>query len=91
MIAIRLEIQAVADGRADREDNVLKNAPHTAEDTSADAWSHPYTREQAAFPVSRLRDHKYWPAVARIDNPYGDRNLVCECPPVEAYAGVGQD
>ncbi len=91
MIAIRREIQAVADGRADREDNVLKNAPHTAEDTSADGWSHPYTREEAAFPVSGLRDHKYWPAVARIDNPYGDRNLMCACPPVEAYAGVGQD
>jgi glycine dehydrogenase len=85
MIAIRGEIQAVLDGRADARDNVLKGAPHTAEETSADTWTHPYSREQAAFPVGGLRDHKYWPAVSRIDNPYGDRNLMCVCPPVEAY------
>jgi len=85
MIAIRGEIQAVIDGRADARDNVLKGAPHTAEETSADAWTHPYSREQAAFPVGGLRDHKYWPAVSRIDNPYGDRNLMCVCPPIEAY------
>ena len=85
MIAIRHEIQAVADGRADAKDNVLKGAPHTAEETSADTWTHPYSREQAAFPVAGLRHHKYWPAVSRIDNPYGDRHLVCACPPVEAY------
>jgi glycine dehydrogenase len=91
MIAIRREIQAVADGRVDRLDNVLKNAPHTAEETSSDAWSHPYSREEAAFPLPHLREHKYWPAVSRIDNPYGDRNLVCACPPVEAYADAVQD
>jgi glycine dehydrogenase len=85
MIAIRGEIQAVLDGRADARDNVLKGAPHTAEETSADTWTHPYSREQAAFPVGGLRDHKYWPAVSRIDNPYGDRNLMCVCPPIEAY------
>ena len=85
MIAIRGEIQAVIDGRADARDNVLKGAPHTAEETSADTWTHPYSREQAAFPVGGLRDHKYWPAVSRIDNPYGDRNLMCVCPPIEAY------
>ena len=85
MIAIRGEIQAVLDGRADTRDNVLKGAPHTAEETSADTWTHPYSREQAAFPVGGLRDHKYWPAVSRIDNPYGDRNLMCVCPPIEAY------
>jgi glycine dehydrogenase len=85
MIAIRGEIQAVIDGRADARDNVLKGAPHTAEETSSDTWTHPYSREQAAFPIAGLRDHKYWPAVSRIDNPYGDRNLMCICPPVEAY------
>jgi glycine dehydrogenase len=85
MIAIRKEIQAVADGRADARDNVLKGAPHTAEETSADTWSHSYSREAAAFPIEELRAHKYWPPVARIDNPFGDRNLVCSCPPVEAY------
>jgi glycine dehydrogenase len=86
MISIRGEIQAIIEGRADREDNVLKNAPHTAEDVTEDEWTHPYSREQAAFPVRSLRDRKFWPAVSRIDNPYGDRNLVCACPPVEAYA-----
>jgi glycine dehydrogenase len=90
MIAIRAEIQAVADGRADAKDNVLKNAPHPAEDLAAD-WHHPYTREQAVYPVAGLRVRKFWPPVSRIDNPFGDRNLVCECPPIEAYmeSGVG--
>jgi glycine dehydrogenase len=86
MIAIRGEIEAVAEGRADARDNVLKNAPHTAEDVSADVWTHPYTREAAAYPVPSLRAHKFWPPVSRIDNPYGDRNLMCLCPPVEEYA-----
>ena len=86
MIAIRGEIQAVAEGRADRIDNVLKNAPHPAEDVAADTWSHPYSREQAAYPVPGLRRHKFWPPVSRVDNPFGDRNLVCACPPIEAYA-----
>jgi glycine dehydrogenase len=85
MIAIRAEIQAVIDGRADAVDNVLKNAPHPAEDVTADAWSHPYSREQAAYPVAGLRTRKFWPPVSRIDNPYGDRNLVCSCPPLDAY------
>jgi glycine dehydrogenase len=86
MIAIRREIEAVAGGAADRQDNVLKHAPHTAEDVSADAWPHGYSREAAAYPVPGLRGRKFWPAVSRIDNPYGDRNLVCACPPIEAYA-----
>jgi len=86
MTAIRAEIQAVIDGRADRKDNVLKNAPHTAQDVSADVWTHPYSREQAAYPVIALRHRKFWPPVSRIDNPYGDRNLMCACPPMEAYA-----
>ena len=85
MIAIRQEIQAIADGRADRQDNVLKNAPHTAQDVTADDWSHAYTREQAAYPVPGLRGNKFWPPVSRVDNPYGDRNLVCSCPPIEEY------
>jgi glycine dehydrogenase len=85
MISIRAEIQAVVDGRADRVDNVLKNAPHTASSVTADDWSHPYSREQAAFPLPFVRAHKHWPSVGRIDNPYGDRNLMCSCPPVAEY------
>ena len=74
------------DGKADPKDNVLKNAPHTAMEVTSDAWSHPYSREQAAYPAPFVREHKVWPTVSRIDNPYGDRNLVCACPPIEAYA-----
>jgi glycine dehydrogenase len=86
LIAIREEIRAVEEGRADRHDNVLKRAPHTASAVASDAWDRPYGREQAAFPAAWVRAHKYWPPVARIDNPYGDRNLVCVCPPVGSYA-----
>jgi len=86
LIAIRAEIQAVADGRADAKNNVLKNAPHTADMVAGDAWDHPYSREQAAFPLPFVRAEKVWPSVARIDNPYGDRNLICACPPMEEYA-----
>jgi glycine dehydrogenase len=86
MISIRAEIQAVIDGRADRRDNVLKNAPHTASAVAADEWPHPYSREQAAFPLPFVRAHKHWPSIGRIDNPYGDRNLMCSCPPVAEYA-----
>jgi glycine dehydrogenase len=86
LISIRNEIQAVVDGRADGKDNVLKNAPHTADVVTADEWTHPYSREQAAFPLPYVRAHKVWPSVSRIDNPYGDRNLICSCPPVEAFA-----
>ena len=85
LIAIRKEIQAVLDGQADAKDNVLKNAPHTADVVSADAWPHPYSREQAAYPLPWVRASKVWPAVSRIDNPYGDRNLICACPPMEAW------
>jgi glycine dehydrogenase len=88
MIAIRAEIEAVASGAADRRDNVLTQAPHTAEDVCADVWTHPYSRQQAAYPVPGLRHQKFWPPVSRIDNPYGDRNLLCACPPVETYADV---
>jgi glycine dehydrogenase len=87
LIAIRQEIQDVIDGKADKKDNVLKNAPHTAAHVTATEWTHPYTREQAAYPLPYLRQHgKFWPAVGRIDNPYGDRNLICSCPPMEEYA-----
>ena len=86
LIAIRGEIQAVVEGQADARDNVLKNAPHTAEEVASDVWSHPYSREQAAYPLPFVRANKFWPPVARVDNPYGDRNLICSCPPVEAYA-----
>jgi glycine dehydrogenase len=85
LLAIRREIQDVIDGKADARDNVLKNAPHTAAEVSSDAWSHPYTREQAAYPTPFVRANKFWPAVGRIDNPYGDRNLVCACPPIKTY------
>ncbi|MEO7190831.1 MAG: aminomethyl-transferring glycine dehydrogenase [Vicinamibacterales bacterium] len=85
MISIREEIQAVADGRSDRVDNVLKNAPHPAADATATEWTHSYSREQAVYPVAELRAQKFWPPISRIDNPYGDRNLICACPPTEDY------
>ncbi len=85
LIAIRAEIQAIADGRADRQDNLLKNAPHTATAVASNTWLHPYSREDAAFPRPFVRAQKFWPTVGRIDNPYGDRNLICSCPPVEAW------
>jgi len=86
MIAIREEIAQIERGERDRDDNVLKNAPHTAQMLLAEEWHHDYPRQQAAYPVASLRDGKYWPPVARVDNAYGDRNLVCACLPVEAYA-----
>ena len=85
LIAIRAEIQAVIDDQADPKDNVLKNAPHTAGAVTAAEWTHPYSREQAAFPLPFVRANKHWPSVGRIDNPYGDRNLICSCPSIEAY------
>ena len=87
LIAIREEIRAVADGTADPVDNVLKNAPHTAAEATADAWPYPYTRQQAVYPLPFVRENKFWPAVGRVDDAHGDRNLVCACPPVEAYRG----
>ncbi|MEC9390951.1 MAG: aminomethyl-transferring glycine dehydrogenase [Myxococcota bacterium] len=81
MIAIGLEIQAVEQGTLDPVDNPLKNAPHTAREVSADEWTHPYSRRQAAWPAHDDRTHKYWPTVGRVDDVYGDRNLVCSCPP----------
>ncbi|PDP86790.1 glycine dehydrogenase (aminomethyl-transferring) [Glycomyces fuscus] len=85
MIAIRGEIDKVASGEWDAADNPLRNAPHTAEAVTADEWSHGYTRAEAAYPLASLRTDKYWPPVGRIDQAYGDRNLVCSCPPPEAF------
>jgi glycine dehydrogenase len=85
MISIHAEIKAIESGTLDRNDNPLKNAPHTSEMVVADKWTHRYSREVAAFPSDLTRDHKFWPAVARVDNVYGDRHVVCNCPPVTAY------
>jgi len=85
MISIREEIRAIEQGKVPRDQNVLKMAPHTAADLMVEAWNRPYTREQAVFPLPRQRERKFWPAVSRIDGAYGDRNLVCSCPPVDEY------
>jgi glycine dehydrogenase len=85
MIQIRDEIRAVEDGRLDREDNPLRNAPHTATMVSASEWTHAYPRELAVFPLATLKQQKYWPPVARVDNVYGDKNVMCACIPVDAY------
>ncbi|NII11755.1 aminomethyl-transferring glycine dehydrogenase [Oleiagrimonas sp. C23AA] len=85
MIQIHEEITAIADGKADGEDNPLKHAPHTATMVMAAEWTHGYSREQAAFPLPVLKTHKYWPPVARVDNVYGDKNVMCSCAPIEAY------
>ena len=86
LIQIRKEIQEVEEGQADRENNVLKNAPHTASVVTSDEWNKPYSRQKAAYPLPFVKEHKFWPAVSRIDNAYGDRNLVCSCLPIEAYS-----
>jgi glycine dehydrogenase len=88
LIAIREEIREIETGTADRENNVLKHAPHPLADLLADAWDRPYGRERAAFPTPATREHKIWPPVSRVDGAYGDRHLVCVCPPIEAYAAV---
>jgi glycine dehydrogenase len=86
LLAIRQEIDEIAAGVYDHEDNVLHNAPHTIDVISADDWERPYSREKAAFPLPYLRQGwKFWPTVGRIDQAYGDRNLVCVCPPIEEY------
>jgi len=91
LVSIHGEIQQVEVGIADANDNPLKNAPHTAAMCTADEWGHPYARSEAAYPTAWTRQFKFWPAVRRVDNAYGDRNLVCSCPPVEAYVeGEGQ-
>ncbi len=86
LLSIRKEIQEIADGKADREDNVLKNAPHTAEAALSETWNHPYTRYKAVYPLQYVRQRKFWPSVGRINNSHGDRNIMCACPPIESYA-----
>ena len=86
MISIHAEILEIESGKTDKQNNVIKNAPHTAEVVVSEKWDRPYPREQAVFPAPWLRDHKYWPPIGRIDNVYGDRNLFCTCVPMEAYA-----
>ncbi len=86
MIAIREEIREIEDGKQPQDSNLLKNAPHTSQALLATEWTRPYSRERAAFPLSWIRERKFWPAVARIDNVLGDRNLICSCPPIQEYA-----
>ncbi len=85
MIAIRKEIKEIEDGQFDKTDNVIKNAPHTAKLVVSDDWKKPYSRQKAAYPLNWVRDNKFWPSVARVDNAFGDRNLVCSCAPIESY------
>lgn len=86
MLQIRKEIAAIEEGKADRKDNPLKNAPHTQHEVTASEWSHAYSREEAAFPLQYVRHNKFWPSVARVNNTFGDRNLICTCEPTSAYA-----
>ena len=86
MISIHAEIQAIESGEADAKDNLLKNAPHTAAVVTSSTWEKPYSREQAAYPAEWLRAQKFWPAVSRIDNVYGDRNPICTCVGMEEFA-----
>ncbi|MBY0261134.1 MAG: glycine dehydrogenase (aminomethyl-transferring), partial [Phycisphaerales bacterium] len=88
MIQIRAEIREIEDGRLPKDNNPLKHAPHTSHVVCSDEWNRPYSRKQAAYPLPYLTGHKFWPSVGRIDNAYGDRNLVCACPPMSAYAGT---
>jgi glycine dehydrogenase len=90
LIAIREEIRRIETGALDRDNNPLKNAPHTLDDIASGAWDRPYSVEEAVFPVAALRQDKYWPPVNRIDQVYGDRNLVCSCPPPEAYQAAAE-
>jgi glycine dehydrogenase len=88
MIAIHAEMAAIEEGRIDKLDNPLKNAPHTAQTVTASEWPHPYPREQAAYPAPWLREHKFWPSVGRIDNVWGDRNLFCSCVPMDEHTSA---
>ncbi|HQT27640.1 MAG TPA: glycine dehydrogenase (aminomethyl-transferring), partial [Burkholderiales bacterium] len=85
MIAIRGEIDEIVSGRADRKENVIKLSPHTAKSVVSGEWSRGYSREKAVFPLPWVRENKFWPSVARVDNVYGDKHLVCSCPPIESY------
>ncbi len=89
MISIRKEIKEIEEGKFDKTNNVIKNAPHTSKLVVSDNWSKPYSREKAAYPLKWVKDNKFWPSVGRVDNAYGDRNLVCSCAPIEAYIEEG--
>jgi glycine dehydrogenase len=86
LLSIRDEIRAIEEGRMDKKDNALKNAPHTQTSVITSEWTHPYTREEAVFPLEYVKHNKFWPSVARVNNTHGDRNLICTCEPVSAYA-----
>ncbi len=86
LISIRQEIKSIEDGKFDKLDNPLKNAPHTQHVIISESWNKPYTREQAVFPLPYLKLNKFWPSISRVNNTYGDRNLVCTCEPVSSYA-----
>jgi glycine dehydrogenase len=86
LLQIRAEIEEIANGVADQKDNVLVNAPHTLAQITANDWNKPYSREKAAFPLSWVRNNKFWANVGRVDGAYGDKNLVCVCPPIESNA-----
>ena len=91
MIMIRQEIAAIESGAADPLDNPLKHAPHTVESLLSDEWHHAYSRQDAAYPTPSLRANKYWPPVGRVDNVYGDRNLICSCPPMSSYETMSDE
>jgi glycine dehydrogenase len=85
MLSIRKEIREIEEGFSDRKNNVLKRAPHTQASVCITEWDRPYSREKAAFPISYLTNNKFWPTIGRVNNTYGDRNLVCTCEPVSSY------
>jgi glycine dehydrogenase len=89
LISIRKEIDEVIEGKVDRVNNVLKNAPHTMHVVAGDKWTRPYTREKGAFPAPWIKENKFWPTVGRVDNVHGDRHLICTCPPLDAYTDAG--
>ena len=91
LVAIRAEIRRIEEGEWSREDNPLKHAPHTAAVVTANEWLHAYSREEAAYPAPWIRGRKFWPAVGRVDNGYGDKNLMCTCPPIEAWTEPGPE
>jgi glycine dehydrogenase len=86
LLSIRDEIRAIEEGASDKTNNPLKNAPHTQDMVIADSWSHPYSRQEAAFPLYYVTQNKFWPSVARVNNTHGDRNLICTCEPVSSFA-----
>lgn len=86
LLGIRREMQAIEKGEADQENNTLKNAPHTMAVLTADTWTFPYSRSEAAYPLDFVRENKFWPSIRRVDDAHGDRNLICTCKPMESYS-----